>query len=115
MNNLLALANRVWDPLIVCGAKEAGDANHECGFADVIHLIKVVINDITVLATLLTVVACVMIGFILITSNGKPGALDKAKSMAGSVLTGYVIILVAWVVVYTITSTLLYSDYSLVR
>ncbi len=99
--------NGPWKSLIVCSGPD-------CNFAKVIELIRVVINDLTYLATLLTVIGCIYVGFKLVTSQGNAGALKDAKSRGTTLLLGYVIILAAWIIVHTITSTLLKDGYSLV-
>jgi UPF0716 family protein affecting phage T7 exclusion len=109
MNNLAG----VWANLIVCGSPGAVNPN-SCGFADLIVLVKNVITDLTVLATLLVIIACVMIGVTLLTSQGSVTAKEKAKGMAWAVLKGYLIILAAWVLVYTISSALLAPGLSLI-
>jgi hypothetical protein len=78
--------------LIVCSGTDADP----CTFA---HL---------VLATM----AFAYAGFILLTSGGSEGKKDEAKKIFTKVLIGYLWILGAWLLVYTITSVLLNSGYS---
>jgi hypothetical protein len=94
-----------WENLIVC--------NTNCGFGDLITLVKAVMADLTIVATLFVTIAAVMIGFTLLTSQGNVGKKDAAKKMAWAVLTGYFFILIAWVLVYTISSALLAPGFSL--
>ncbi len=107
----------VWQDLVICGVTPGEGVNsayvHECGFADLIHLIKNLITDLVLIATLLAVVAFCYAGFLLLTSNGNKSALDKAKDILGKVVTGYVVILSAWLIIYTITNVLLSSGYTL--
>ena len=92
-----------WKPLIVCGGPN-------CGFNEIILLVNNLIHDLVIISTLLAVIVFCYAGFILLTSGGKAGALDKAKGMLFKVVIGYLWILAAWLIVYTITSTLLKPD-----
>lgn len=95
--------------LIVC----QGTTADPCTFGSLIALIKVGISDLVVLATLVAVIVFIFAGFKLLTSGGNPKALSDARGMLLKVLIGYVWILAAWVIVYTITSVLLNPGYSL--
>ena len=110
----------VWQPLVFCGYDKNGDnilsattPGELCGFSDLITLIKALITDLVLISTLLAVAAFVYAGFILLTSGGNTSAKDKAKEIFKKVLIGYMWILAAWLVVYTITSVLLWPGYSL--
>jgi len=107
MNNVAA----VWQDLIVC--TEASHNGAGCGFLDLLALARAVMADLTVIATFLVIIAAVMIGWTLMTSQGSTSAKEKAKGMASKVLWGYIWILVAWLLVYTISSVLLAPGYSL--
>jgi len=95
-----------WAPLIVCGEK-TGEFTHPCGFPDLILLVKNLITDLVILSTFLAMAAFVYIGYLLLTSGGKTGARDKARDVFTKVIIGYLWILGAWLLVYTITSALL--------
>lgn len=83
-----------------------------CDFNSIGKLIEVLTTNIFILATYFAVAAFMYAGFLLLTSQGDEGALAKAKKIFGSVLKGYIWILAAWIVVYTITNTLLGDGYS---
>lgn len=100
---------QLWQSMIVCGPPNLPD----CDFNSLIKLTKVLINNLIVLSTLLATVAFIWVGFVLLTSQGDPGAMSKAKHAAGSVVKGYIFILAAWLIVYTITSVLLKDGYSI--
>lgn len=95
--------------LIVC----KGTPDDPCTYASLIELVNVLIQTMIVLSTILAAVVFAYIGFILLTSGGDPGAMTKAKGMFGKVLKGYLWILFAWIIVYTITNTLLDPGYTL--
>ncbi len=102
----------VWQPLVVCDGVP-GNGLPECDFATFILLIKNLITDLVVISTLIAVAVFCYAGFILLTSGGNKSAMDKAKGMLGKVVVGYLWILAAWLIVYTITSVLLNTGYSL--
>lgn len=99
MNNLAA----GWESLIVCDGAD-------CTYADFIKLINVAINDLVILATILVVVIFIIAGFKLLMSQGNEGAMKEVKTMLWNVVKGFLWILVAWIVVYTIMNTLLDPD-----
>jgi putative copper export protein len=90
----------MWQPLIVCSGPD-------CTFASLILLVKNLITDLIILSTFLAVVAFAYAGFLLMTSGGSESGKDKAKKIFTKVLIGYVWILGAWVIVYTISTVLL--------
>lgn len=97
--------------LVICGVTPGPNANalytHECGFSDLIVLAQNLITDLIIISTFLAVAAFAYAGVLLLTSGGKEGARDKAKDIFVKVLIGYLWILGAWLLVYTITSVLL--------
>ncbi len=108
----------IWEPLIVCSGVpgeigEGGKSLPVCSFESLITLLNVLIHDLVVLSTLLAGCVFAYAGFILLTSGGDTGALKRAKDIFIKVLKGYLWILAAWVIVYTITNTLLGPGYTL--
>ncbi len=74
-------------------------------------LIQNVIHDLVLLSTLLVVVVLIVAGVKLLASRGNPSALTAAKEMMGKVIMGYIVILIAWVAVYSITSALIHEAF----
>ena len=97
-----------WRPLIVCDGIVT-----KCDFAHFMELIRSGIHDMVLLSTLLAVAVFCWVGVILLSSSGNPGAATKAKGMLWKVVIGYLWILGAWLIVYTITSALLKDGYTL--
>lgn len=101
----------VWQPLTgFCEpAWKAGGTGSvpPCDFAAILVLVKNGIQDLVLVSTLLVVVVAVIAGMRLLTSGGNPAALKDAKSMMQKILTGYIVILSAWIIIYTIATTLL--------
>ena len=96
----------MWKTLIVCDGPN-------CKFSDLIVLTQNLIHNLIVLSTFLAVAAFAYAGIILLTSGGSESAKTKAKDIFLKVLKGYLWILAAWLLVYTITSVLLEPGYSL--
>ncbi len=84
-----------------------------CDYGYLIFLAKELIQTMILISTILAAVVFAYIGFILLTSGGDPSAMTRAKGMFGKVLKGYLWILFAWIIVYTITNTLLKDGYYL--
>ena len=99
----------MWRTLIVCD----GGATDPCTFDDIITMIQNFITDLILLSTLLAVIAFIYSGFLLMTSGGSESKKTQAKGIFTKVLIGYLWILGAWLLVYTITSVLLNPGYSL--
>ena len=96
--------------LIICDPgkiDDAGKVTNDCTFAHLVQLAQNVINALIIFSTFLAVAAFSYAGFLLLTSGGDEGAMKKAKGIFSNVLTGYVWILVAWLLIYTITRALL--------
>ena len=94
-----------WKPLIVC-------TGPDCTFGDLIVLAQNLITDLILLSTILAVAVFAFAGIKLITSGGSEGARKEAIEMFRKVLIGYLWILGAWLLVYTITNVLLKTGYS---
>jgi hypothetical protein len=97
-----------WQPLIVCD----GVATH-CGFYEFVTLIKNGVTDLILLSTLFALAVMIYAAILWLSSGGDSGAHKKALGMFGNVVKGYVWILAAWVIVYTIMSTLLKPEFNL--
>ncbi|MBI2086731.1 MAG: hypothetical protein HYT69_00970 [Candidatus Zambryskibacteria bacterium] len=97
-----------WKELIVCDGVTV-----PCTFEKFMELIKNGITDLVIISTFLAIIVFVWVGFKLMTSGGNEKAWTDAKGMLWKVVLGYLWILAAWLVVYTITSVLLNPGYSL--
>lgn len=82
-----------------------------CDFEMLIKLVNKFINFLLVyIATPLAAIIFAYAGFMLIFSGGNEHKLGKAKHMILAVFAGYVIALIAWLVIKTILSTLGFPD-----
>lgn len=101
----------IWKSLIVCNSPP--EFPNQCGFGDLTVLLQNLITDLVVISTFLATAAFAWAGLLLLTSGGNESAKTKAKDIFLKVLKGYLWILGAWVLVYTITSVLLKPGYTL--
>jgi hypothetical protein len=77
-----------------------------CDFTDLIALINDIITWIINIASVIFAISFIYAGFLYLTAGEKPANKEKAKSMLLSTLVGFVIILVSWLIVYTILNIL---------
>jgi len=78
-----------------------------CGFNELMKLVNTVISFILIdLATPLFALIIVYAGWLYISAGGKEESVTKAKTILKNALIGYVIALLAWLIVKTILSTL---------
>lgn len=87
--------------LIPCDGK-----TNPCDFNDFITLINNIINWIISMSVVIFTFSAVWGGFLYVTSGANPGNKQKAINILWSTLFGFVIILIAWLIVYTIVSNL---------
>jgi hypothetical protein len=79
----------------------------DCDFADLITLARNLITALVMISTFLAAAAFAYAGMLLLSSGGSEGKKDQAKKVFTKVLIGYLWILGAWVLVYTISRVLL--------
>lgn len=94
--------------LIVCLNTDPTKAQFAgaCDFNSLILLAQNLITDLIFLSTIFATAAFAFAGFKLLTSGGDEKAAGEAKEIFKKVGWGYLWILVAWLLVYTITSLL---------
>jgi hypothetical protein len=84
----------------------------DCDFGDLITTIKNIIEFLIMLSTGLAAIGFAYAGFLLLTSGGNEGAKTRAKEVFRKILIGFLWILGAWLVVYTILSALVSSTFN---
>ena len=98
-------------PLIQCGNSTTTDAKgqivlkHPCDFSDAVATVNRIINWVISIAGVIFTVSCIWGGFLYATSGQKPANKDKAKTILWSTFSGFIIILIAWVVIHLILVT----------
>lgn len=95
--------------LIVCGGDLPG-TDHECTFADVMTLARVLVNFVFFLSVPICIILFSYAGWLYITSGGDSGKVEEAHTIFKNVATGFAIILGAWLIVHTILVTLLNTN-----
>jgi hypothetical protein len=93
--------------IVPCSEPYSPDNPESCGLAKFIQLIQNVINALFLISIPLATIAFVYIGWTLLTAQGSVAKINDAKHIAKNVIWGFVIILSAWLIVYTITYALL--------
>jgi uncharacterized membrane protein len=77
-----------------------------CDFDDLMDLINNLINFLLfVIATPLVAIILCYVGFKLLTSGGNSEGMTKAKTILKNVIFGYIIALIAWLLIKTILTT----------
>lgn len=102
-----------WQPLTgFCDPLATVASGKSCGFEAFFHLIQNGITDLFIFSTLVVVFMLMYSGFQLFMAQGKPNALSETKATFGKVIWGYVWIIGAWLIVHSITSALINSDFN---
>jgi hypothetical protein len=96
--------------LIVCDGTEV-----KCDFAKLLLLFQKGISALVKIATIITVLALIAMGIKLLTSQGNANALSEVKERAKWIMIGYVVILAAWLIIYTILNVLVDPDYNILK
>lgn len=94
------------DPVVVptnCGGK----GQPECGFNDLMVLAKNVMNFLITVSIPLAAIAFAYAGYLMLTAAGSESQISHAREIFTKVLIGFVFVLSAWLIVWTITTTLL--------
>lgn len=103
-------------PIFICAAAPlvpCDGVTNECDLNDFIALINNIINWILSIATFIFAIMLIWGGFTYLTSGANQSKKEEAKKMLWSTLLGFVIILVSWLIVYTILDVFIdnNSDY----
>jgi len=89
--------------LVPCGR----EGQEECGFRHIIILADTVIDFLMFnIAMPLAAASFAFAGFKFVAARGNTSQIEEARSIFGSVLTGFLIIASAWFVISLITSLL---------
>lgn len=83
-----------------------GTAEDPCKFEHLIILAKGVITWALYMATFIAAIAFTYAGFLYVTAAGNMTQVAKAHTIFRNVAIGFIIALGAWLIVYTITSSL---------
>ena len=86
-----------------------------CDFNYFILMINGIINWIIGIAGVIFTISAIYGGFLYMTSGENPGNKEKAKKILWGTLSGFVIILTAWLIVYTILTYIVPSNSDVFR
>ena len=98
-------------PLVSHGAI-VPDCNADCGFNDLITLIKNIVDFLILITAPIAAIMFCYAGFLYVTAGGDTGQIGKAHKVFWTVLVGFLIVLSAWLIVKAL-SVLLASGFSL--
>lgn len=107
--------------IIPCDGTEVtvvnGQTVYGCTFEHFVKLAQNLINTLILISIPLTAIAFSWAGFLMVTSAGSEEKIKHGKAIFGKVLVGFLFILSAWLIVYTITTALLNNatDYTLLK
>ena len=79
----------------------------ECGWNDLVQLASNIITFLLLLSIPVATIAFAWAGILMLTASGSEGQVEKAKEIFWKVLKGFIFALTAWLIVWTITNTLL--------
>lgn len=89
--------------LVICGNPD----QPPCDFTHFIGMINRIINWIISIAGIIFTVVLIWGGFRYMMSQGDAGEQGKAREMLWNTMKGFIIILVSWLIIYTILSMLI--------
>lgn len=94
--------------LVPCG----NPGQPSCDFTMFVFMVNNIIQWIISIAGVIFTISTIYGGFLYVTSGENPGNKAKAKSILWSTVIGFVIILVSWLIVYTILINLVPNNSS---
>lgn len=101
--------------LVPCGKSINDPATNwnecdSCGPCSLILMMQLVIEFLVRISGFMATLAIIIGGFVYVIAGGIPNIISKAKSMIKYSLVGFIIILIAWVVIDSILTTMGYID-----
>jgi len=98
----LLFAANAYTPLVTCD----GSVANPCNFNALITMVNRIINWVISISAVIFAVTLIYGGYLYITSGGDTGKQGEARGIITNTLYGFVIILVSWLIVYTILKAL---------
>lgn len=83
---------------------------HPCTFNDLVAAAQKVIDWLLYAAVFFAAILFSYAGVLYVSSAGNPGQVERAHRIFKNVAVGFIIALAAWLIVHTITATLLDED-----
>lgn len=93
--------------LVPCGTQDSsGKITKMCDFSDAIKLINNIIDWFIGISLSIFTVTLIYGGFQWMTSGENPGKREDAKKILWNTVIGFIFILAAWLIVYTILTVI---------
>ncbi len=96
-----AIVNCGNNPTMV-GPAQGNNTNGECDFTDFVGMLNGFVDWIIGSVGVVFTISLIYGGFLYMTSGENPGNKEKAKTILKTTLYGFIIILCAWLIVYTL-------------
>lgn len=88
----------------------------DCNFASLVQLGQIIINWLVYISVIVAAVLFGWAGVKYVTAGGDPGKIKEARDIIRKTLIGFLFVIGAWLIVYTITEALgLKTDYTLLE
>ncbi|NTW48040.1 MAG: hypothetical protein HGA48_03865 [Candidatus Yonathbacteria bacterium] len=88
---------------------DGGDSD-KCDFTQLVSLVQNILNFFLVTAPIVAAALFAYGGFLYFTAAGDQGKIKQAHKVFGSAVFGLVLVLAAWLVIYTVMSGLGVAD-----
>lgn len=88
------------------------EPNEMCNFFDFIKMIGGLVNGTLIIVSAYAAVSFMYAGYAYLTSGGSQEKVSHAKNIFTKVLTGYIIMLIAWAFVYMIEQAFFTTEMS---
>lgn len=102
----------VKQPLVQCGGIDGnGNPQERCEAKDIFILITSILNLVFMFAGFIVAAMFMYAGFLLLTSQGNPGQISKAKNIFKRVIVGFLIMFLAYLTVKNLLKYLGVEDF----
>lgn len=82
-----------------------------CSFDDLVTLVKRILGFIVFVSIPIAAIAFAYSGFLILTAGPNASQAQQGKKIFTNVAIGFVIILAAWLIVYTVTTALIKPNF----
>ena len=98
--------------IVTCGTvtDANGVVSNPCTFMDFIKTVGGIVNGTVLMVSVYAAISFMYAGYAYLTSGGSQDKVSYAKGIFTKVLMGYIIILSAWALVYTIEQAFYNTD-----
>ena len=93
--------------VVNCDGPVAGRDGGVCNFKAFVKIINDLITLVIQVAAVFAAILFAWAGWLMLSSEGKPDKITQAKKVIWAVIVGFLIILLAWLIVNVILGTLL--------